>query len=103
MVNMSDLLNNLDSVEQDNQKQEEFFKMLDEMISSYGHLVMEVQSIGQKLHELAGLASWTKEHVEYLLAKDEEYMAAVKSFLENQNKEGNGEADALSTDMSEKA
>lgn len=101
---MSDLLNNLDSVEQDNKKQEEFFKMLDEMVSSYGHLVLEVQTMGQKLHELAGLASWTKEHVEYLLAKDEEYMAAVSEFLKNNKDAGHGEAaDALSSDLSKKA
>lgn len=101
---MSDLLNNLDSVEQENQKQQEFFKMLDEMVSSYGHLVLEVQTMGQKLHELAGLASWTKEHVEYLLAKDEEYMAAVSEFLKN-NKDVSHDktADAVSTDLSEKA
>jgi argonaute-like protein implicated in RNA metabolism and viral defense len=100
---MSDLLNNLDSVEQETKKQEEFFKMLDEMVSSYGHLVLEVQTMGQKLHELAGLASWTKEHVEYLLAKDEEYMAAVSEFLKKKD-EGHGEAaDALSADLSEKA
>lgn len=100
---MSDLLNNLDSVEQDNKKQEEFFKMLDEMISSYGHLVLEVQTMGQKLHELAGLATWTKEHIEYLLAKDDEYMAAVSEFLKNKDA-GHGEAaDALSADLSEKA
>jgi len=99
---MSDLLNNLDSVEQDTQKQEEFFKMLDEMVSSYSHLVLEVQTMGQKLHELAGLASWTREHVEYLLAKDTEYMEAVKTFLKTKDSE-HGEADALSTDMSEKA
>lgn len=101
---MSDLLNNLDSVEQDNQKQEEFFKMLDEMVSSYGHLVLEVQTMGQKLHELAGLASWTKEHVEYLLAKDEEYMAAVSEFLKNNKDASHDEAaDAVSADLSEKA
>ncbi len=101
---MSDLLNNLDSVEQDNKKQEEFFKMLDEMVSSYGHLVLEVQTMGQKLHELAGLASWTKEHVEYLLAKDEEYMAAVSEFLKNNKDSSHGEAaDALSADLSEKS
>lgn len=100
---MSDLLNNLDSVEQENQKQEEFFKMLDEMVSSYGHLVLEVQAMGQKIQELARLASWTKEHVEYLLAKDEEYMAAVSDFLKNKDA-GHGEAaDALSADLSEKA
>jgi hypothetical protein len=99
---MSDLLNNLDSVEQDNKKQEEFFKMLDEMMSSYGHLVLEVQTMGQKLHELAGLASWTKEHVEYLLAKDEEYMAAVSEFLKNKDVSHEA-ADAVSTDLSEKA
>jgi len=100
---MSDLLNNLSSVEQDNKKQEEFFKMLDEMVSSYGHLVLEVQTMGQKLHELAGLASWTKEHVEYLLAKDEEYMAAVSEFLKNKDVSYDETADAVSADLSEKA
>lgn len=100
---MSDLLNNLDSVEQDNKKQEEFFKMLDEMVSSYGHLVVEVQTMGQKIHELAGLASWTREHIEYLLAKDEEYMAAVNEFLKNKDTGHDEAADALSTDVSKKA
>lgn len=99
---MSDLFDNLDSVEQNNQKQEEFFKMLDEMVSSYGHLVMEVQTMGQKLHELAGLATWTKEHVEYLLAKDEEYMTAVKTFLETKGV-SHGEANTVSKDVSEEA
>lgn len=100
---MSDLLNNLDSVEQDQEKQQEFFKMLDEMVGSYGHLVMEVQSIGQKLHELAGLAHWSKEHIEYLLAKDEEYMAAVKSYMESKENGNGSETDAVSADLSEKA
>ncbi len=100
---MSDLLNNLDSVEQDQEKQQEFFKMLDEMVSSYGHLVMEVQSMGQKLQELAGLAHWSKEHIEYLLAKDEEYMAAVKAFMESKESSDGSEADAVSADVSEKA
>jgi|GEM_PF-3633213 len=100
---MSDLLNNLDSVEQNSGKQEEFFKMLDEMVSSYGHLVLEVQSMGQKLQELAGLAHWTKEHVEYLLAKDEEYMAAVKAFMESKESSDGSEANPLSADVSEKA
>lgn len=100
---MSDLLENLNSVEQDAEKQQEFFKMLDEMVSSYGHLVMEVQAMGEKLQNLAGLAHWTKEHVEYLLAKDEEYMAAVKAFMESKENSDGSEANAVSTDMSEKA
>lgn len=100
---MSDLLDNLESIEQDAEKQKEFFKMLDEMVSSYGHLVLEVQSMGQKLQELAGLAHWTKEHVEYLLAKDEEYMAAVKAFMDSKGSDNGSEADAVSADLSEKA
>ena len=99
---MSDLLDNLDSVEQETEKQQEFFKMLDEMVSSYGHLVVEVQTMGQKLQELAGLAHWTKEHVEYILAKDEEYMAAVKAFMESKEMT-NDEAKPVSTDVSEEA
>lgn len=100
---MSDLLNNLDSVEQDAEKQQEFFKMLDEMVGSYGHLVMEVHSMGQKLQELAGLAHWSKEHIEYLLAKDEEYMAAVKAFMESKGNDNGSEANEVSADLSEKA
>lgn len=100
---MSDLLSNLDSIEQDVEKQQELFKMLDEMVGSYGHLVMEVQSMGQKLHELAGLAHWSKEHIEYLLAKDEEYMAAVKAFMDSKESSDGSEADAVSADVSEKA
>jgi len=100
---MSDLLNNLDSVEQDAEKQQEFFKMLDEMVSSYGHLLMEVQSMGQKLQELAGLAHWSKEHIEYLLAKDEEYMAAVKAYMESKGSDNGSEANEVSADLSEKA
>lgn len=99
---MSDLLDNLDSVEQETEKQQEFFKMLDEMVSSYGHLVVEVQTMGQKLQELAGLAHWTKEHVEYILAKDEEYMAAVKAFMESKEMT-NDETGPVSTDVSEEA
>jgi len=100
---MSDLLNNLESAEQDNQKQEDFFKMLDEMVSSYGFLVMEVQSMGQKIHDLAKLSSWTKEHVEYLLAKDEEYMEAVKTFLEKNKGDSHGETNSVSANVSEEA
>lgn len=96
---MSDLLDNLESVEENKQKEEEFLKMLDEMVSSYGHLVMEVEQMGQKLAQLAGLATWTKEHVEYLLAKDEEYMAAVKTYLESKGSKDGGEGNSLSTDM----
>lgn len=99
---MSDLLNNLDSVEQETEKQQEFFKMLDEMVSSYGHLVMEVQTMGQKLQELAGLAHWTKEHTEYLLAKDEEYMTAVKAFMESKEMT-NDEAKPVSANVSEES
>jgi hypothetical protein len=100
---MSDLLNNLDSVEQDQEKQQEFFKMLDEMVSSYGHLVMEVQAMGEKIQSLAGLAHWTKEHVEYLLAKDEEYMAAVKDFMNSKGSGNANEANAVSADVSPQA
>lgn len=99
---MSDLLNNLDSVEKETESQQEFFKMLDEMVSSYGHLVLEVQTMGQKLQELAGLAHWTKEHVEYLLAKDEEYMAAVKAFMESKEMTDD-EAKSVSADLSTEA
>lgn len=100
---MSDLLNNLDLVEQDQEKQQEFFKMLDEMVSSYGHLVVEVQTMGQKLHDLAGLAHWSKEHIEYLLAKDEEYMAAVKAFVKSKGNNNGNEANAVSADVSPQA
>lgn len=99
---MSDLLDNLDSVEKETENQQEFFKMLDEMVSSYGHLVLQVQTMGQKLQELAGLAHWTKEHTEYLLAKDEEYMAAVKAFMESKEMTDD-EAKSVSANMSEKA